>query len=157
MGETIAVLIIFFFLLIFGAVFFFNVQRSKIVQNQGEFYAQESIKVSQITAYLPELQCSTENIVNDNCFDKYKLDAARGHIMNNSNFYFPFFTYSEIMVEEIYPNKLSWTLYNFTINQSGKIQSGIIPTYIPLSLYDPITKQYSFGVLYIGYFPFYSS
>lgn len=152
MGETIAVLIIFFFLLVMGAVFYFNVQRSNLYSNQEEYYAQESIKVSQIVSYLPELQCSDENIITDNCYDIYKLSAANDYILNNSIYYFPFFRYSEITVKEVYPGNSQWVIYNFSNNNSA-----VIPTFTPISLYNPTTKRYSFGILYIGYFPNYQS
>lgn len=150
MGETIAVLIVFFFLLVFGAVFYFNIKKGDFYEKQEEYYSKESIKVTEIVSYLPELQCSSENIVSDNCYDKLKLDSSRGHIMNNSIFYFPFFQYSEIVVFEVYPGNGEWLLYNFSNNGTA-----VIPTFIPISLYDPTTKRNSFGVLRIKYFPNY--
>jgi len=150
MGETIAVLIIFFFLLVFGAIFYANIQRSKIISSNEEVYQQESIRVSQMVSYFPELQCSADNIIDDNCYDKYKLDSAESHINSNVNFYFPFFLYTEIVIDEIYPETNHWVVYNYSLNRSQPMY-----TYIPISLYEPIEKKYSFGVLSISYYPYY--
>jgi len=151
MGETIAVLIIFFFLLVMGVVFYVNVQKNKIYTNQEEFFAQDSIKISQLVSYLPELQCSSENIIKDNCYDLLKVTSASSTIQSNPMYYYPFFKYSLITIEELYPGNSSWVLYNFSNNQTA-----IIPTQMPISLYDPTSKSYSFGVLYIGYYPSYT-
>ncbi len=150
MGETIAVLIIFFFLLIFGVIFYTNVKISKQYSTNEEYFQQQSIKISQMVSFLPELQCSSENIIDDNCYDKYKLGPASTHIIDNANFYFPFFSYSEIVIDEIYPGTDSWVLYNHTLNRSYPMF-----TYVPISLYEPTTKEYSFGVLSISYYPYY--
>lgn len=150
MGETIAVLIIFFFLLGMGAIFYTQVQRTKVYSNIEETIAQDSIRISQIVSYLLEFQCSSENIVDDNCYDLYKIKASLGHINQNYDYYLPFLMDSEIVVEEIYPNPDSWVLYNNTNQKSAKIF-----TNIPISIYDPTTKKYAFGVLSVAYFPNY--
>jgi hypothetical protein len=149
MGETIAVLIIFFFLLVFGAIFYFQVQKSKIYTNNQEQIYQESIKISQGVSYLPELQCSHQNIIDDNCFDLYKLNIAAKHINNNRNFYFPLFGNSNVTIEEIYPSQKKWVIYENVLPSSV---AGRIPTYIPISLYNATKRSYSFGVLTVIYY-----
>jgi len=150
MGETIAVLIIFFFLIVLGVAFYINVSKSKVYSNQEEIFAQDSIKVSQTVSFLPELQCSSENIVDDNCYDLYKLAASKDHILNNVNFYFPFFLNTEIEIKELYPNNRKWLIYNNTGDRDAPMY-----TNVPISLYNATTKRYSFGVLTIAYFPYY--
>jgi hypothetical protein len=151
MGETIAVLIIFFFLLIIGAIFFFNVKKNSLYSDLEDYYSKQSIEISQVVSYLPELQKKKKKIIEANCYNIYKLEAAKNHTVDNSNFYFPFFSYSEIVIQEVYPETQKWVLYNYTINNSAPIL-----TYIPISLYDPTDKAYSFGVLSIAYYPFYN-
>jgi hypothetical protein len=105
----------------------------------------ESIRVSQTISYLPELQCSSKNIVEDNCFDIYKLNAFLEMKNNETNFnqtYYPFFYYSNITVQKVYPGtQQSWNIYN----KVGK--GGSFKTLIPILIYDPTTDKNSFGVL----------
>jgi hypothetical protein len=150
MGETIAVLIIFFFLLILGVTFYVSVQRNRIESHTFEILQQESIMVSQVVSFLPELQCSSDNIVTDNCYDLYKLGAAENHILSNTDFYYPFFKYSNIVIYELYPYERNWTLYDNKHPDSAPYR-----TWLPISLYNATTKRFSFGVLSIGYYPTY--
>ena len=151
MGETIAVLIIFFFLLIIGVAFYINVTRARVISKNDEIFSQESIRVAQIVSFLPEVQCSSENIVTDNCYDLYKLGRAEPNLNKSNQYYFPFFYYSEIVIEEFYPDRNQWVLYNYT---PTKVQ-GVYPTYIPISLYNATSKKYAFGLLSIMYYPYY--
>ena len=150
MGETIAVLIIFFFLLILGAIFFLNVQKGKMSVETLKYVAQEGIKISQVISSFPELQCASNNIIEDNCFDIFKLNISAGNVITNTQYYYSLFRYSEIVVEEIFPTKRIWSIYNNTLNTS-------VPTYtwIPVLLYNATSKQNSFGVLSVAYYPYY--
>jgi len=150
MGETIAVLIIFFFLIVIGVAFYMNVSKSSIAANMEEMIAQDSIKIAQAVSFMPELQCSSENIVDDNCYDLYKIGPVTKVVNTNRLYYLPFFSTSTIIISQLYPTKKEWLLYNFTGNRTAAIY-----TYIPISLYNATTKKYSFGVLNIGYFPYY--
>jgi hypothetical protein len=141
-GETIAVLLIFFFLLVLGVTFYLNIQKSRVYSNIDEVITQESIRISQMVSYLAELQCSSENIIEPNCYDLYKLDSADDILLSNSDYYYPLFLFSEIVIDELYPYVDSWVLYNNTYPASAPIY-----TYIPISLYNPVSKRYSFGVL----------
>ena len=68
MMETIAVLLIFFVILIIGFIFYIRTagfgQAQKVTKDQ----ELQSIRVSQAISFLPELQCSSKNIIKDNCF-----------------------------------------------------------------------------------------
>lgn len=140
--ETIAIMMIFFVLLILGFVFYVKIasygQAGKISKAQ----ELESIRVSQAISYFPELQCSSKNIVKENCFDKYKLDAfANIPQSDKDKVYYPFFYFSTIKVSEIYPGTGSWTLYNKTKNTTS------YQTFVPILLLNAIERTYSFGIM----------
>ena len=150
MGETIAVLIIFFFILILAAVMYVSYQKNQVQSDKFENIAKETVQVSQIVSYLPEIQCSTRNLVEDNCYDLYKLNAAKEIIIQNAEYYYPLFGYSEVVITEIYPGSESWVLYNRT-----DITSYPIVTNIPVLLHDPVNSKNSFAILTIAYYPYY--
>ena len=117
-------------------------QEEKLAKNQ----ELESIRVSQAISFLPELQCASKNILKENCFDKYKLEAF-ATLEDKDNLYYPFFYYSEITVEEIYPYTGKWILYNRTRNGTFYVTS------IPILIYNATTKLNAFGVLDVKYYP----
>jgi len=151
MLETIAVLFIFFILIMLGIVFYANVIRGNIQIQQEETVQLNAIEVAQRASSLPELQCSEDNIVSDNCIDILKLDSAEGIILANDHYYYDRFFFSTITIKEIYPdNTRSWRIYNRPLavdKFSNKIR-----TDIPISLFDPINNKNSFGMMTVELF-----
>jgi len=141
--ETIAILLIFFVLIVLGFVFFIRTasftQEGKITKDQ----ELQSIRVSQAISFLPELQCSSKNIPTDNCFDKYKLNAFKEIIVKDA--YYSIFYYSEIKVEELETGTI-WDLYNRKKNTSS------YTTVIPILLENASSKINSFGLLNVTYY-----
>lgn len=145
-GESIAVLFIFFILIFLGLIFYVRIYKANISLEKDEFMQLEAIKVANKVSSLPELQCSNQNIVKDNCIDIEKLNALDNIINNNEIFYFDILKFSSVSIKEIYPDVREWTLYdrslkNFVSNSSINI---------PISLYEPISKKYSFGVMKVN-------
>ena len=56
--------------------------------------------------------------------------------------YFSVFEYSTITVKEIYPDNLTYVLYD-----RPQTNSGFSLTHVPVLLYDSLSDKYSFGVL----------
>ena len=145
MFETIAVLIIFFFLLIMGLVFYANVERKSISQKQEEFDELKEVELAQLISAMPELECPT-TLETENCVDLYKLkaltnDRKPSFFKNNINYYFDIFGFSTITVDII--GSESYVLYD---NKQGESSSRIN---VPVSVYNPITKTKEFGILNI--------
>ena len=151
MTETIAILIIFFILVMFGLIFFSQVQRTTFDQRSATAAGERAISVSLRAAFLPELVCTKgDNVEVRDCIDLTKLDAAADVIEQNSDYYFDIFQYSTVRVEQYYPASQSWTLYSRT--RDGRPADENTPkasTPVPMSLFDPFTREYSFGVLII--------
>ena len=146
MMETMAVLLIFFVLIVLGFSFYMRVVSFGQSEKTSKDQELVSIRVSQLISFLPELQCSSKNIVKDNCFDRYKLDAF--DLLADEKIYFPFFYYSTILVDEIYPSDTKkWVIYNYTGNYSSAYRS-----ISPVLLYDPVSRSNSFGILNVTYY-----
>jgi len=148
MSETIAILFIFFILLALGFIFYLRVYRASAETQYEKGVDLMSIEITQKASFLPELQCSKKNVVTDNCIDVLKLESASAIINENRENYYDLFFGSEIVVEEIYPIKKTWVLYNNTINDTSTIF-----TPVPILLYNATSNEHYFGILQIKYFP----
>ncbi len=145
MFESIAVLIIFFILILFGFMFYTTLQKSEIQRGLEESATLNAIDTSQIVSYSAELQCSTNNDLDTDCIDLLKLKSAYKVINKSREDYFPMLGFSDIYVEEIYPDKNSYLFYDFPREDYNRK----ISTQFPKLLFNPKTGRYSYGVLYV--------
>ena len=152
MMETIAILLVFFVIVVIGFMFYIKTasigQSSKITKIQ----ELESIRISQAISFLPELQCSSKNIIKDNCFDKLKLDVFQTDDFQSmdgfSTNYYNMFYFSTIVVNETYPSTSnSWVLYDRPIEKAP-----FFVTSIPILIYDPVERINAFGLLNVKHY-----
>jgi len=145
--ETIAVLLVFFMILAFGLIFYANAQRRSLLAEQDMENTHAAIQIAQLISFSPGLQCSNDNIVEDDCFDILKLQGFSNQHAQNQLFFYDIFKYSKISVEEVYPDSHTWDIY---INQPPPAQDrGAESIEIPLLLKDASKSQYYFGVLHV--------
>jgi len=151
MGESIAIIFILIILIGFGMIFYSNITKGTSTAKKEETSQLQTIQIIQEVTFLPELQCSGNSIIKQNCMDIFKLRAAEPIIRENQINYFDVFGYAIVSVNEIYPVQRNWTLYNNSLddlllqNMAEKKT-----TYKPILLYDPVDKLYHFGMLTIG-------
>ena len=148
MMETLAVLLVFFVLIIIGIVFYSKVLGGNLETQKEESIQLSAIKVAQRASTLPELQCSEDNIVSDNCIDIFKLEAASGIIKQNELYYYDRLLFSNVKVNQIYPISREWVLYERPLEEF----SNKIVTKIPISLFDPVSNKNSFGIMNVELF-----
>ena len=105
MTETIAVLFIFFVLILFGIIFYYQYQKVSLVEKQQELVAARAMDTTLKVLFLPELICTKgEAEPEDNCFDMMKLRSVNETFKENLvQYYFNLFSYSRIYVQEVYP------------------------------------------------------
>lgn len=105
MGENVAVLFIFFILLIISIVFYAGLTETKIDIKQGEAFAAKAIEIAQRISYMPEAQCSKDNVIDANCYDIHKLRALAEINKNGTNrvHYYNKFRYANITINQIFP------------------------------------------------------
>ena len=143
MMETIAVLFIFFILIAFGFIFYANALKGGIEVTKREHSELKAVELANKVSSLPELQCSEDNIVEENCIDWLKLDKASSLIQENRFFYFDLLGYSNITIEEIFPGGSYYEVYSNVPEE----YSGRLPTYIPILLKKPIAGGKGFGIM----------
>ncbi|MBI3027315.1 hypothetical protein HYY70_04315 [Candidatus Woesearchaeota archaeon] len=144
-GETIAVLFVFFILVTIGFIFYAKVIKGNIELEKDELSQLRSVGVAQRVMFMPEVQCSEDNVIIDNCIDILKLEAAKSLISEKELYYYDLLEFSDIKILQIYPEEAEWEIYSRKIdNFRNKFL-----TNVPISLYNPATRKHSFGVLAI--------
>lgn len=150
MLETIAVLAVFFILLIVFYAFYSN----KMVNTDKEkdrMRQLEAVKIIQQVSSLVEVQCSERGFVRNGCIDLLKVEAASEIMQNTENkqFYFDKLGFSRITIKQIYPEiKDIAVIYNNSLQDYSYKD---VPN-IPISLFDPIENKYYFGIITVEIF-----
>ncbi len=150
MLETIAVLAVFFVLVILGFSVYSKFSNVNLEDFNEESLQLDVIKVAQRVSSLPELQCSLSGIVVEGCIDMLKLEAISGVISKEENklFFFDNFGFSRIIVKEIYPDSEEVLIYDNSLEDySSKTVMNV-----PISLFDSIESKYSFAAINIEVF-----
>ena len=145
MGETIAVLFVFFILIIISFIFYVRVIKGNIQSESEELSQLRSVGIAERAMFLPEVQCSEDNVIADNCIDILKLKSAQDIMSQNEVYYYDLLEFSNISVSQIYPSEATWIIYSRKIDEF----TNKFVTNVPISLYDPATRKYGFGVLTI--------
>ena len=113
MTETIAVLFIFFVLVMFGMIFYYKYAQVAIAEEQEEALGKRAIDISLQTLFLPELICSKGAAeAEDNCVDKVKLIHAQSVMQQQAEYYFEIFGYARVSIQQIYPSQEEFILYD---------------------------------------------
>ena len=147
MGENIAILFIFFFILGFGLIFYGKFT-SVSVKSQGEENMKvKAVQIAQRISYLPETRCSEMNVVRSDCYDILKIVKMAELAETNKIFYYDLLEYSNVTIKEIYPGNADYKIYD---NPLPDKKYGIIPINIPITLYNAISDRMSYGILTVG-------
>ena len=147
MGETIAILFVFFILLIVGAIFYMNLQRTTVSRDIQESYEIRAVELAQTISFLPEAQCTSSNVVAASCFDYYKL-VGLSKVTTTAeglSFYSREFGTTTIKLVQVYPPGQTVVLYD---NPKPEFTSAPI-SHIPIMLFNTSSDKYYFGVLEI--------
>ena len=144
MFETVGVLVVFFFLLAIGVVFYFNAQESAMEQELKKQILMRSLQSAQSATFLPELDCSFVTVTRENCFDLKKLEVFPNLVAEREQDYFRMFGYANVTVRKVYPESDDvYELYDKPLDE----YTDAIKSLIPVLLYDPVLRSYDFGVI----------
>lgn len=143
--ETVVILSVFmiFALIIFSSYYRFFV--GDYESQQEKSFDLESVKAAHSLPFLADLQCSSNGILEANCVDYFKLNAAI-QLMNESRHrehYFERFGFGSIIIEEIYPESKKIVLYNQPLGNYAYKDA----TSRPISIFYPIEGRYGFGIM----------
>ena len=157
-GESMAVMIVFFFMLLFGYAFYIKIQQNSFYKEVREISEHRAIQVAQRVYFLPELQCSKGyRLVRESCYDKLKVNEFKKLLDQTPDikrlFYRNILDISEINISQVYPDSsYSHIIYDYTdvAEDTGRQSKEVV--LMPISLYDPSTRSYSFGYLKVTYY-----
>lgn len=147
--ETTIVLLIFFFIISLGIIFFIAHQKSTAREKQVEFENLELVKQSQVLSFFPELQCSNDGVINSNCYDTVKIEKFGNIYQANKLFYNSLFGYMKAEVVEFDPSPAVnsygalWVIYD----NAKEDYSAIRKVEQPVVIYDPINNEKTFGII----------
>ncbi len=143
LSETIAVLFIFFVLILFGLIFYSKYQQVAIKEKGEELLASRAMDTALRVLFLPELICSRgEAEVEDNCIDVLKLRPANETLFNHvEDYYFDMLSYATITITPLFPEQKTFVLYDQPKPEYTKKE----PTYFVVSLRDDTLGSYGFG------------
>ena len=150
--ESIAVLMVFVFIVAIGLRFYGNVQRQALLDARNEFTQLDALKSSLILSNLPEMQCSVEGFGQTSCLDWYKVQAW-DRLMNDPDnlayfdYYLPILGESEIVVDVIYPASQTFVVYN-----ASRPNTSFDQISFPILVYDPLGDRNHFAMLRIKTF-----
>ena len=157
MGETIMVLLVFFIIVTVALVFYGTFQAGQMKQSIKDTTERDAVKVALKVSFLPEVACSENNVVEDNCFDIKKVAAFEEKIAESEQmflFYVNELKVSNVTIEQIFPvpsNEERFVLYKGIPDDEERSENyEIIPTYIPITIKDPtrrVGKEYAFGMM----------
>ena len=103
--ETIAVLLIFFLIIVFAMIFYGNYQKTVMEEKENEAFADKAIRITTKLLSLPELACTKgDSDYESFCFDMLKLRHVNDLFKENlADYYYDLFSYSRVTVYQIYP------------------------------------------------------
>ncbi len=144
MMESVAILGIFFIILVIVLVFYAQYSKRSIEVSTEQQFSGSAIKVVQTLSYLPELQCAIEETIEFNCFDLYKMKGFGVVSPSEQDYYFNLFGFSSIVVRQIMPPAAPVVLYNNTPPNASRS----LPSRVPVTIFDSINnRQYYLGYL----------
>ncbi len=128
MFENVGVLVVFFFLLIAGVIFYYNYQEKTINAQLAEISQANAFRLAEVVFNMPELSCSYNNARFYSCIDKQKIQAFKNYANKNLPEYFPLLGFSQIKInQEI--------IYDYP-----KENTQVLNYQLPIVIYDS-TKQ----------------
>ena len=146
-SETIAILFIFFVLLLFGIIAYAKFQQSALRERQEELLINKGIQISTKVLFLPELVCTKgEAEAEDNCFDmaKVKWLNQNGYFEDNIDYYFELFSFATISINQIYPEGEELIIL---YNKQDPNRINKKETHFVISLKDEMNDQFGYGFL----------
>ncbi len=127
MGESAAVLFVFIVLIMIGMVVYDQISRSKIKRMSEEIVFREATEKAQQASVLPEISCSSGNVLVYDCIDLDKVSVFYDVSREKALLYFDMFGYANITVKRLYPGSVeSWQVYSRVLpNATKRIRSQI--------------------------------
>jgi len=150
MFETIAVMIVFFFLLAFGLSFYFIIAKAGAQRDHDRTMQLQAIQSAQRISTLPEFDCIKVGVQIENCFDVMKVVEFSDKMAEDvqmKDYYFDLFGFTDITLRIIHPEDNPIPVYS-----NPRRNAGYDLTLLPVLVLYPDTDTFSFGVLEVKFY-----
>jgi hypothetical protein len=149
--ESIAVLVVFFFLIALGLRFYGQTQIQAFEELRAEFETLDSIKITNKLMSMPEMTCTRMNVQDVACFDYYKAKAWEKLGDRVIGLYLVEFGESTLTVEFLYPDSAASlppiVIYNNTPTITSSQPYSRRTSFVPITVYKD--RTYYFAILRI--------
>ena len=138
------VLLVFIVLLLFSLILYFRFTYMEIEETKSTLLDQKYNSLLSVIIGMPEFRCSRGGVESE-CLDKVKLGVFKDHIRDNPEFkeyYRGLFGNVKGIWVEIPDGDPDFEIYG-SKDTSGGVYS------VPVSLYNPVTREYRIGILKI--------
>ena len=145
-GELIMIVIVVMMFLVMGLVGYANFQERNINQVSQEFESLAAVELAQQALSLQEMKCGFAVETSDQCVDLYRVRELSSLLADTElssslfTYYRSVFGESRIIIEKIYPEYELFEIYDIGEGDENPIR-------IPIYIYDPLTKENTFGVI----------
>ncbi|MBR9676122.1 hypothetical protein GOV05_03880 [Candidatus Woesearchaeota archaeon] len=162
MMESLGVVFVFFMLLSLALIFYGAFQKDKITELRGEKTDLDIVSLSQTITSLPELKCSEQNSIDENCYDLLNIQIL-SHYMNDSDgflspnnvrtrvFYTQLFKNSNITINVYDEKNNNFTTYPVYYNNDDN-KSSTRNNLLPITIKDSRNGEFYFGILNLAIF-----
>jgi len=150
MFETIAVMLVFFFLLAFGLSFYFVIAKAGAQREHDRTMQLQAIQTATRISHLPEFDCVKVGVQIENCFDKFKVAQFSNLIqdVHMRDAYFDIFGFVDVTLRKLFPGDEE----NYTIYSNPLPDVGYDLTQLPVLVYSPVEDSFAFGVLEVRFY-----
>ena len=157
--ESVAVLVVFAFLVVFGVNFYFTIAKTSLQREIARADQLQVFGLAQKVAFLPELDCAILGYQEEACIDVSKLSAFAEVTARDTDLYFPVFGWSNITLQQVYPFDPDPNVPLYTLPPRIVMYDDTPPKYktaskvqIPILLLNTSSDEYAFGVIEVTHF-----
>ena len=144
MTEQIIIMMIFFFLLVFGVLFYTRYSVEKAKTGMSEKAELVSVQAVQKAQFFPGIQCTVEGTTDYNCLDLHKLDALSSLSPEKKYILETMFPRTTIADHQVFTVHDNCEVYD--VASGGKNTEFFA---VPVALFDATTNKYSMGYMNI--------
>lgn len=146
MFESIMVLIIFFFLLIFGVVMYVNIDIFNSKNTAIKHTELKAFEIFKRLPNLPEFQATQDGDPIFDSVDYYKLQAFKDELnKEDKEIFSKIFPNTKVVIEQVYPTLSSYVVYDGLEASTNKDK--VKKSYYPIAIYNPKSEESNFGYL----------
>ena len=148
--QTVFILLFVFMILAIAGIFVIGIQTNNQRNSLNDQNAVFSVKKSTSFNYMPELQCSFDSVITQDCFDIVKMEHFPEIAEENEEYYKGMLGFVNISVREFSEGMPGREYQLYSNSREDYREMNTIK--IPVMLYDPVEDSTSFGEVKIDVF-----